>query len=97
MVVAVLRVDLRIRSARSLKQKRHVVMTLTAALRQRFELAVAEVDHQDLWQRAELGVAAVGNEEYHLRKVLHEAQKLIERWDEVELIDAGITVLDPDD
>ena len=97
MLVAVLRVDLRIRSSRSLKQKRHVVKALTAALHQRFDLSVAEVDHQDLWQRAELGAVVVGNQEYHLRKVLHEAQKLVERWDEVELITADITVMDPDD
>ena len=54
------RFDLRIRGCRSLKQKRHVVKALTAAIRQRFNVSVAEVDHQDLWQRATIAVAAVG-------------------------------------
>ena len=58
MLVALQRFDLRIRESHSLKQKRHVVKALTAALRQRFNVGVAEVDHQDLWQRAAIAVAA---------------------------------------
>ena len=60
MLVALCRFDLRIPGVRSLKQKRHVVKALTASLRQRFNVAVAEVDHQDLWQRATLAAAVVG-------------------------------------
>ncbi len=59
MLVALQRFDLRIRDCRSLKQKRHVVKALTAALRQRFNVSVSEVDHQDLWQRATIAVASV--------------------------------------
>ena len=70
MFVALQRFDLRIRESHSLKQKRHVVKALTAAIRQRFNVCVAEVDHQDLWQRATIAVAAVGAQEYHLRKVV---------------------------
>lgn len=87
MLVLLERFDLRIPGCRSLKEKRHVVKGLTAALRQRFDVSVAEVDHQDLWQRTAIGVAAVGAEEYHLRKVMHEVEKLVDRWGEVELID----------
>jgi uncharacterized protein YlxP (DUF503 family) len=97
MLVAVERFDLRIRSVHSLKQKRHVVKTLSAALRQRFGVTVAEVDHHDLWQRATIAVAAVGHEEFHLRRVLHEVEKLVDRWADVEVIDSELSVLDPDD
>ena len=97
MFVGVERFDLRLPGCRSLKQKRHVLKTLTAAIRAKFDVAVAEVDHQDLWQRTTLAVAAVGAETYHLRRVLHEVEKLVDRWAEVELIDAEVSVLDPDD
>jgi uncharacterized protein YlxP (DUF503 family) len=97
MLVALERFDLRIPGVRSLKDKRHVVKSLSAAIRRRFNVSVAEVDHQDLWQRAALGVAAVGAQEYHLRKVLHEVEDLVERWAEVELIEARLTVHYPED
>jgi uncharacterized protein YlxP (DUF503 family) len=97
MLVALQRFDLRIRGSSSLKQKRHVVKTLTTALRQRFAVSVAEVDHQDLWQRAAIAVAAVGESEYHLRRVMHEISKVVEGWQEAELIDAELQLLSPED
>lgn len=97
MPVAVARFDLRIPGARSLKQKRHVVKTLTAALRQRFSLSVAEVDHHDLWQRAAIAVAAVGAEEHRLRRLMHEVEKAVDRWLEVEVIRSSFEVLWPED
>ena len=96
MLVALQRFDLRIPQSRSLKAKRHVITSLTAALRRRFPVSVAEVDHQDLWQRAAIGVAAVGADQYHLRRVMHEVEKLVENWDGVELIDRELQLLWPE-
>jgi hypothetical protein len=42
-------------------------------------------------------VAAVGGQEYHLRKVVHEVEKFVERWSEVELIDSELSVHGPED
>jgi uncharacterized protein YlxP (DUF503 family) len=95
--VAVERFDLRLPGSRSLKQKRHVLKTLTGAIRSTFNVAVAEVDHQDLWQRTTLAVAAVAEEQYHLRRVLHEVERLVDRWTEVELIAADVSLHSPDD
>jgi len=97
MLVALERFDLRIPGCRSLKEKRHVVKSLTAGIRQRFPVSVAEVDHHDLWQRAAIAVAAVGADQHHLRRVMHEVEKLVERWGEVEVIDAKLQILYPDD
>ena len=97
MLVALERFDLRIPACHSLKEKRHVVKTLTNAIRSSFNVSVAEVEHQDLWQRAALGVAAVGAQEYHLRKVLHEVDKLVDRWAEVEVISTELSVHYADD
>jgi uncharacterized protein YlxP (DUF503 family) len=97
MLVALVRFDLRIPGSRSLKQKRHVVKTLTGGLRTTFNVSVAEVDHHDLWQRAAIAVAAVGGQEYHLRKVVHEVEKFVERWAEVELIGSELSLHGPED
>jgi len=97
MLVALCTLDLRIRASGSLKEKRHVVRSLTAGLRSRYNVAVAEVDHQDLWQRATLGVAAVAQEGYHLRKVMHEVERFVARHPGVEIIDADLTLHAPDD
>jgi hypothetical protein len=97
LVVALERFDLRIPACRSLKEKRHVVKTLTSAIRTKFNATVAEVDHQDLWQRSTLAVGVVSGEAYHARRVLHEVEKLIDRWGEVELIHAELTLHHPED
>jgi uncharacterized protein YlxP (DUF503 family) len=96
MVVAVARFDLRIPGCRSLKEKRHVVKALTAAIRRRFEVSVAEVDHHDLWQRTAIAVAVVGAEQYHLRRIVQQVQALVEGWAEVDVIDIDLELLWPE-
>ncbi len=97
MVVALERFDLRIRDSHSLKQKRHVIRSLTAALRQAFPVSVAEVDHHDLWQRATIAVAAVGADQHHLRRVMQAVEKRVDGWLEVEVIDRELQLLWPDE
>ncbi|MGZ5290954.1 MAG: DUF503 domain-containing protein [Actinomycetota bacterium] len=97
MLVALERFDLRIPACASLKEKRHVVKTLTNAIRSKFNVSVAEVDHHDLWQRTALAVAIAAGEGYHAKRVLHEVEKLVDRWGEVELIDAELTLHYPDE
>lgn len=97
MLVALSSIDLRIPMSGSLKEKRHVVKTITAGLRGKFNVAVAEVDHQELWQRATLAVSAVAADGYQLRKVMHEVVRFIERRPGVELIDHHMTLHSQDD
>ena len=97
MLVALSAFDLRIPLAGSLKEKRRVVKSLAAGLRQRFNVAVAEVDHQDLWRRATLAVSAVGAEGYHIRKVMHDVERYLERQPEIEVISRQTSFHGPDD
>jgi len=97
MLVALERFDLRIPGCTSLKEKRHVVRSLVAALRRRFNVSVAEVDHQELWQRAALAVAVAGGEPFQVRKVMHEVERFVERWAEVEVIEADLSLHGPED
>jgi uncharacterized protein YlxP (DUF503 family) len=97
MLVALERFDLRIPGCRSLKEKRHVVKALAGAIRSKFDVAFAEVDHHDLWQRTTVAVAAVGNEAYHLRRVMHEIETLVDGWGGVETIETELTRHAPED
>jgi uncharacterized protein YlxP (DUF503 family) len=97
MLVALSAFDLRIPGCTSLKEKRHVVKSIQAGLRQKFNVAVAEVDHHDQWQRTTLGVSAVSREGYHLRRVMHEVQRFIDSQAAVEVISADTTIHGPDD
>ena len=84
MLVALERFDLRIPGCRSLKQKRHVLTSLTAALRQRFPVSVAEVEHQDLWQRAGIAVVTVSTDRPHAERELAAVA------DEIERVEPGL-------
>lgn len=97
MLVALERFDLKIPGCTSLKQKRHVVKALTNALRSTFNVSVAEVGHQDLWQRTTIAVAAVGAQGYHVRRVAREIERFVDAWGGVELLDAELTIHEPDD
>lgn len=77
-VVGVARLSLALGQARSLKDKRQVVRKVVDRVRARFLVAIAEVDDHDLWQKATLGLAAVGNDAGHVRAVLDEVVRAIE-------------------
>ena len=66
------------------------------AIRSTFNVSVAEVDHHDLWQRTALAVAVAAGEGHHAKRVLHEVEKLVDRWAEVELIDLEVSLHYPD-
>ncbi len=97
MLVALARYDLRLPGCRSLKAKRHVIKALTSEIRSTFQASVAEVEFQDLWQRAAIAVAVVGAQEYHLRTVLGRVDDVIDRVAEVELLHRDVSVMSPED
>src|SRR5205807_2613095 len=97
MLVGLARYDLRIPGSASLKEKRHVVKGLTAGIRQKFNVSVAEVDHHDLWQRTTIAVSAVAGESYHVKRVLQQVERYIATWPSVEFIDTDLTLHYPDE
>ena len=70
MVVGVLRLTLYIQGASSLKDKRQVVRKVVDRLRSRFNVTVAEVGDNDIWQRAVIGIGAVSNDRSFVNEVL---------------------------
>jgi uncharacterized protein YlxP (DUF503 family) len=70
MFVGVLRLTLHLPEPGSLKSKRHLIRSALDRVRARFNVAIAEVGENDLWQRSILGVAAVGNDQAFVNEVL---------------------------
>jgi hypothetical protein len=87
MFVGIVRIELHIPGVSSLKGKRSVVRGLKERIRQRVHAAVAEVDHQDLWQRATLGAAVVSGEGRQVGEMLQSIRDLVNATPEAEIID----------
>jgi uncharacterized protein YlxP (DUF503 family) len=81
MPVGLLTLELHIAEAQSLKDKRQILRSLKDKLRREFNVAVAELEHHDVWQRSVVGVVTLSNEEKHLKevlnKVLDEADRIL--------------------
>ncbi len=92
MRVGTLRLELHIPASDSLKAKRSVVNRVKERVRSRFNASVAEVDHQELWQRAALGVAIVGGESAVLDRVLRDILACVEREDRLSVLDYQIQI-----
>jgi uncharacterized protein YlxP (DUF503 family) len=77
-----------------MKDKRQVVRSLVARLRQRFNVAVAEVEEQDSWQTVVLGLAVVSNEAGHAAQQVDRLVAAIERERlDVEVVDRYVDVI----
>ena len=87
MFASVLVADLRLPLADSLKAKRAMITPILEGARRRHRVSVAEVDHQDQWQRAELAFAVVASGESQARDVLDTVERFVWSFPEVEVVD----------
>jgi uncharacterized protein YlxP (DUF503 family) len=83
MVIGLLSVELHIPYAQSLKDKRMVLRRVKDRL-QKFNVAVAEVEYQDVWQRAGLGIVAISTTTVHVERELQTVA------DEIERVEPGL-------
>ncbi|MFU8795831.1 MAG: DUF503 domain-containing protein [Dehalococcoidia bacterium] len=91
MNVSVCRIQLRLPENHSLKGKRQVIKSIIARLQNRYKVAVAEVDDQELWQLTTLGVACVSNHRRHAEETLSNVVKfIIQSYPDVELLSSEI-------
>jgi len=73
--IGVMTLELRIEGAHSLKEKRQVVRSLKDRLRHKYNVAIAEIDHQELWQRGLLAVVTVASSRSLAEKTLRSAER----------------------
>ena len=87
MHVASLRLELHLRDVHSLKEKRAVLKPILEGARRRYAVTAAEVDHQDKWQRATIGMAVVSGSPGHAREVIDAVERFVWSFPEVEVSD----------
>ena len=87
MVVGIVRFELHIPAARSLKDKRQVVRSIKERIRERVKAAVAEVEYQDLWQRAAIGIAVVAADGGRVRELLNSARNIVDGYVQAQVLD----------
>ena len=89
MIVAIQTWDLQLIGCHSLKEKRGLLKPLTTGLRRTLNVSVAETGHQDLWQRAEIACAVVGNVRPVVDEVLRAADRVVDETDGVRIVDTA--------
>ena len=80
---------------RTLKEKRQVIKSIIDRTRNRFNVCVAEVDKQDLWQVCSLGITCVSNSEGAVREVLGRVERSVRAMDKAEVLEAPIFIFRP--
>jgi uncharacterized protein YlxP (DUF503 family) len=93
MVIGVCRLHLRIPETHSLKEKRHVIRKLIDRVRHRFNVAISEVDDNDLWQRAQIGFCTVGNDRRFVNSSLDKIIDFIEKMYLAEVIEKEMEII----
>ncbi len=78
MTIGLLNIDFLVPEARSLKDKRRVLRSVKDQVRARFNCAVAETEHQDLWQRGRLSMVVVSGDSQHANSQLNEILHFVE-------------------
>ena len=79
MHIGLLQLDVHIPYAHSLKDKRMALRSLKDRLRKRYNVSISELDHQDLWQRAAVGIVSIGPDAGYLETQLNLALDEVER------------------
>lgn len=78
MNIGVCRIDLELPASHSLKDKRKALRSIVERVQSRFNVAIAEVDHNDSWQVATLGIACISNDSRHANEMLSRVVQYIQ-------------------
>ncbi|MEZ5243575.1 MAG: DUF503 domain-containing protein [Acidimicrobiales bacterium] len=96
MHVLAVELDIRLPQCQSLKEKRAVLRPVLDGLRHRHPVAVSEVDHQDLWQRAAIGIAVVSATPSHAQEMMDGAERFVWSFPELEVLASASRWLEDD-
>jgi uncharacterized protein YlxP (DUF503 family) len=88
MNAGICRIKIHLSESQSLKDKRRVVKSVISRLRSQYNISVAEVDDQDLWQLVTLGIACVSNHNHHVDETISKAISFITKnYPELEIVE----------
>jgi uncharacterized protein YlxP (DUF503 family) len=86
-------VELMVSASNSLKTKRRVIKSITDRLRNKFNVSVAEVDYNDLWQRSLIGMTMISNDKRLIDRSVDAIENFLREFHEVALLDITVEVL----
>ncbi len=92
MLIGVCLVDIHLPESGSLKNKRFIIKSLKDRIRKHFNVSIAEIDYQDLWQRSLLAMAVVTQDAQFADQVLAKAVDVIRSETRIELLDYHIEI-----
>ncbi len=87
MVVAIGTYEMHFPEVHSLKEKRHILRSLIDRVKAKFNASIAEVAHNDLWQRGTLGVAMVANDRILLQQMAQKIDDILCDHSQVQIVD----------
>ena len=88
------KIQLHLPENQSLKDKRRIVKSIIARLRNQFNVSIAEVDDNDLWQLATLGISCVSNNSQHVDETITNIIKFINHnYPELEIVNQEIEII----
>lgn len=92
MITGICEVRLRIYEVNSLKEKRQIIKSIIGKLQSRFNISIAEVDLNDVWQSSVVGFSTVSNNTAHANEVISKVMRFIEGDSRVEIIDYNMEI-----
>jgi uncharacterized protein len=94
MNVGICRIKLHLSESQSLKDKRRIVKSVITRLKNQYNISIAEVDDQDLWQLITLGISCVSNQNQHVDETLSKViNYIISNYPELEIVDHQTEIL----
>jgi len=96
MVVGLLRLELYLPGASSLKEKRQVVKSVIGKVESKYNVSISEVDNHDLWQRVTIGIAHVSETGEQTKKVLDHIDRYVESLDKAIISEREMTLFAPE-
>lgn len=92
MIVGNSLITLRLFHSQSLKEKRFIIKSLKDRIFHRFKVSIAEVENQELWQKASLGIAMVSSNKLMIEKTFSKIITFIEQDSRVEILDVDTEI-----
>jgi uncharacterized protein YlxP (DUF503 family) len=94
MNAGIFKIKIHIPENHSLKEKRRIVKSLMARLRNQYNISIAEVDDHDLWQIATIGISCISNSNNHVDQIISNIIKYIEQnYPELEIVNHEIEIM----
>jgi hypothetical protein len=93
MLLGICKIRLYLSNSHSLKDKRNILRSIKARIRNNYNISISEIDNYNLWKNTTLGIACIGNDKKYLNKILNAVIRFIKKEDESQLIDYEITII----